>query len=125
LLRLEDFWATALVDRDFKVFDHLLAPDSYTPENDQLMDRAAVIRSVVAGSDTVTAAHNEGMQVHRYGSVTAVVTGWLIVRGRNASGAFERRYRSPTRGQARWTLADRRRAGLRRVMKLVEGPERA
>jgi len=93
LLRLEDFWATALVDRDFNVFDHLLAPGFVYTENDQLMDRAAVIRSVVAGSDTVTAAHNEGMQVHRYGSVTAVVTGWLIVRGRNASGAFERRYR--------------------------------
>jgi len=48
---------------------------------------------VVAGPDTVTAAHNEEMLVHRYGSITAVVTGWLIVRGRNASGAFERRYR--------------------------------
>ena len=93
LLQLEDDWASALVTRDSVVFNRLLAPGFAYTENDQLMDRAAVIRSVVAGSDTVTAAHNEGMQVHRYGSVTAVVTGWLIVRGRNASGAFERRYR--------------------------------
>jgi len=44
-------------------------------------------------ADTIAAAHNEGMQMHRYGPVTAVVTGWLVVRGRGASGAFERRYR--------------------------------
>ena len=93
VLRLEDSWASALVKRDSVVFNRLLAPGFVYTENDQLMDRAAVIRSVVAGPDTVTAAHNEEMLVHRYGSVTAVVTGWLIVRGRNASGAFERRYR--------------------------------
>ncbi len=93
LLRLEDSWASALVTRDSVVFDRLLAPGFVYTENALLMDRAAVIRSVVAGPDTVTAAHNEEMQVHRYGPVTAVVTGWLVVRGRNPSGAFERRYR--------------------------------
>ena len=93
VLRLEDSWASALVKRDSVVFNRLLAPGFVYTENDQLMDRAAVIRSVVAGPDTVTAAHNEEMRVHRYGSVTVVVTGWLVVKGRNASGAFERRYR--------------------------------
>ena len=93
LLRLEDEWASALVKRDSLVFNRLLSPGFVYTENDQMMDRATVIHSVVAGSDTVTAAHNEQMQVHRYGSITAVVTGWLIVRGRNASGEFERRYR--------------------------------
>ena len=93
VLRLEDSWASALVKRDSVVFNRLLAPGFVYTENDQLMDRAAVIRSVVAGPDTVTAAHNDSMVVHRYGSVTAVVTGWLVVQGRNASGAFERRYR--------------------------------
>jgi hypothetical protein len=93
LVRLEDSWASALVKRDSAVFNRLLAPGFVYTENDQLMDRAAVIRSVVAGPDTVTAAHNDSMVVHRYGSVTAVVTGWLVVQGRNASGAFERRYR--------------------------------
>jgi Domain of unknown function (DUF4440) len=93
VLRLEDSWASALVKRDSVVFNRLLAPGFVYTENDQLMDRAAVIRSVVAGPDTVTAAHNDSMVVHRYGAVTAVVTGWLVVRGRNATGAFERRYR--------------------------------
>ena len=93
VLRLEDSWASALVKRDSVVFNRLLAPGFVYTENDQLMDRAAVIRSVVAGPDTVTAAHNDSMVVHRYGSVTAVATGWLVVQGRNPSGAFERRYR--------------------------------
>jgi hypothetical protein len=93
LLRLEDEWASALVKRDSLVFNRLLSPGFVYTENDQMMDRATVIHSVVAGSDTVTAAHNDQMQVHRYGPITAVVTGWLIVRGRNASGEFERRYR--------------------------------
>ena len=93
VLRLEDSWASALVKRDSVVFNRLLAPGFVYTENDQLMDRAAVIRSVVAGPDTVTAAHNDSMVVHRYGSVTAVVTGWLVVQGRNPSGAFERHYR--------------------------------
>jgi len=57
------------------------------------MDRAAVLEGVSRGSDTVEAAHNEEMQVHRYGSVTAVVTGWLVVQGRGAQGSFNRRYR--------------------------------
>src|SRR2546422_2674404 len=93
LLRLEDDWASALVKRDSVVFNRLLASGFVYTENDQMMDRAAVLHSVVAGPDTITAAHNEAMEVHRYGTVTAVVTGWLVVRGRGSSGAFERRYR--------------------------------
>jgi uncharacterized protein DUF4440 len=93
LLRLEDQWASALVKRDSVVFKRLLAPGFVYTENDQMMDRAAVLHAVVAGPDTVTAAHNETMRVHRSGSVTAVVTGWLVVQGRNAAGNFEHRYR--------------------------------
>jgi len=93
LLRLEDSWASALVKRDSATFERLLARGFVYTENDQVTDRAGVINSVVAGPDTITAAHNDSMVVHRYGSVTAVVTGWLVVKGRNASGAFERRYR--------------------------------
>src|SRR5438046_10161321 len=94
LLRLEDEWASALVKRDSVVFNRLLAPGFVYTENDQMMDRAAVLHSVVAGSDTITAAHNEEMQVHRYGAVTAVVTGWLVVRGSGSSGAFEHEWRT-------------------------------
>jgi len=93
LLQLEDDWASALVKRDRVVFERLLADGFVYTENDQLMDRGTVLNGVVAGSDTVVAAHNESMTVHRYGPVTAVVTGWLVVGGRGASGEFLRRYR--------------------------------
>ena len=93
LLRLEDSWASALVKRDSAAFERLLARGFVYTENDQVTDRAGVINSVVAGSDTITAAHNDSMVVHRYGPVTAVVTGWLVVSGRGARGGFERRYR--------------------------------
>lgn len=93
LLRLEDDWASALVKRDTVTFKRLLADGFVYTENDQVMDRAAVLESVSRGSDTALAAHNEEMQVHRYGSVTAVVTGWLVVQGRGANGPFNRRYR--------------------------------
>ncbi len=78
LLQLEDDWASALVKRDRVVFERLLADGFVYTENNQMMDRATVLNSVVAGLDTVLVAHNEEMQVHRYGPVTAVVTGWLV-----------------------------------------------
>jgi hypothetical protein len=88
LLTLEDRWAVALVKRDRAAFERMLAPKFVYTENAQLSDRAAVLTSLVSG-DTVTAAHNDSMVVHRYGAVTAVVTGWLVVEGRD----YVHRYR--------------------------------
>jgi len=93
LLKLEDDWASALVKRDREMFERLLADGFVYTENAQLMDRATVLNALVAGEDTVLAAHNDSMVVHRYGAVTAVVTGWLVVGGREATGEFRRRYR--------------------------------
>lgn len=93
LVRLENSWAAAVVKRDGATFERLLAPGFVYTENDALMTRGDVLRSVTSGSDTVTAAHNEGMVVHAFGPATAVVTGWLVMRGRGPSGAFDRRYR--------------------------------
>lgn len=92
LVDLENAWAAALVRRDASTFQRLLAPAFVYTENDQLMTRQQVIASVT-GSDTVTEAHNEAMAVHPYAPNAAVVTGWLVVRGRNAAGRFLRRYR--------------------------------
>src|SRR5437762_12934241 len=92
LLRLEDDWARALVKRDTVVFQRLLASGFVYTENDKTMDRVIVLHEVGSGSDTVTAAHNEAMEVHRFGA-TALVTGWLAVQGRGPSGSFDRRYR--------------------------------
>jgi len=92
LLQLEDDWALALIRRDATVFRRLLADGFIYTEDDRTVGRDDVLRDIVAGPDTVEAAHNEEMRVHRFGS-TAVVTGWLVVRGRGASGPFDRRYR--------------------------------
>src|SRR5256712_9376488 len=92
LLQLEDDWARALIRRDATVFRRLLADGFIYTEDDRTVGRDDVLRDIVAGPDTVEAAHNEEMRVHRFGS-TAVVTGWLVVRGRGASGPFDRRYR--------------------------------
>ena len=93
LLQLEDSWAAGLVKRDGALFRRLLAPGFVYTEDDKLMTRDVLLREITSGSDTVTAAHNEEMQVHRFGESTAVVTGWLIVTGRAKSGAFTRRFR--------------------------------
>jgi len=92
LLQLEDGWASAVVRRDSVLFERLLDPGFVYTENDRLEVRAAVLHDVIHGSDTVTAAHNEDMVVHCFGT-TAVVTGWLVLEGRGAGGAFVRRYR--------------------------------
>ena len=92
LIKLEDDWARALVRRDTAAFQRLLAPGFVSSENDVTMSREDVLRGIVAGPDTVTAAANEDVKVHRFGT-PALVTGWLVVRGRGSSGAFERRYR--------------------------------
>lgn len=92
LLKLEDDWAAALVRRDAKAFRRLLAEGFVYTENDRMSNRDAVLQDIVSGPDTVEAAHNEDMRVHRFGT-TAAVTGWLIVRGRGPGGQFSRRYR--------------------------------
>ena len=93
LIRLENQWATGLVKRDRVLFEKLLAPKFVYTEDDKLMSRADVLHEVAEGSDRVTAAHNEGMEVHEFGAVTAVVTGWLVVDGRSKGAAFTHRYR--------------------------------
>jgi hypothetical protein len=93
LIRLENQWAAGLVKRDRALFDKLLAPKFVYTENDKLMRRDEVLNDIVTTSDTVTAAHNEGMEVHEYGAVTAAVTGWLIVEGRSNGAPFVHRYR--------------------------------
>jgi len=92
LLRLEDDWAAGLARRDGALFTRLLAKGFIYTENDNMMGRDTLLRELMKGSDRVTEAHNEGMRVHSFGN-TAVVTGWLVVRGQGSGGAFHKRYR--------------------------------
>lgn len=92
LLQLEDGWAAAVVKRDRAFFERTLGKGFVYTEDDRTVSREAMVKDLVTGSDTITAARNEGMKVHGYGE-SAVVTGWLIMSGRGPGGAFERRYR--------------------------------
>jgi hypothetical protein len=106
LLRLEDAWAVGLTRRDTALFRHLLADGFVYSEDDRTVGRDEVLHDIVAGPDTVDAAHNEEMTVHRFGT-TAIVTGWLVVGGRGPKGPFSHRYRFTDtwvrRGQ-RWQI---------------------
>ena len=92
LLHLEDGWANALVRRDSSYFRRTLATGFVYSEDAKSFTRTEVLNSLLDPADTVREAHNEAMTVREFGG-TAVVTGWLIVQGRNASGPYEHRYR--------------------------------
>jgi hypothetical protein len=93
LLDLEEQWAVGVTKRDGALFDRLLAPGFVYTEDQTLMTRTEVIASITTGGDTVTTARNDGMVVHRYGTLTAVVTGWLTLGGHGPAGKFNRKYR--------------------------------
>jgi hypothetical protein len=89
-LQLEDQWTTALVRRDQRTFERLLAPGFVYTENASVLSRSDVIKSV-SGPDRVEWARNEGMTLHDFGDVQ-VITGVLHLRGRGANGRFDRRF---------------------------------
>lgn len=89
-IKLEDEWTTALVKRDARTFDRLLAPGFVYTEDASVMSRSDVIKSVT-GSDRVEWARNEGMKAHDFGDVQ-VITGVLHLRGKGKQGSFDRRY---------------------------------
>jgi hypothetical protein len=104
-LQLEDQWTTALVKRDPRTFDRLLAPGFVYTENGSVMSRADVISSVT-GSDHVEWARNEVMKLHNFGDVH-VVTGILHLRGRGKDGRFDKRYQFTDtwqRRNGRWQI---------------------
>jgi len=89
-IKLEDQWTAALVRRDARTFDQLLAPNFVYTEDAAVMSRNQVIKSVT-GPDRVEWARNEGMKLHDFGDVH-VITGVLHLRGTGRGGAFDRRY---------------------------------
>jgi hypothetical protein len=104
-LQLEDQWTTALVQRDARTFDRLLAPGFVYTEDASVMDRNDVIKSV-SGPDRVEWARNERMKVHDFGDVQ-VITGILHLRGRGKQASFDRRYQFTDtwqRRNGRWQI---------------------
>lgn len=92
LYRLEDQWAQGVVKRDAATVRRLVAPRWIYSDESGTMNREQGIASFTSGSDTVTAAGNDNMKAVVYGN-TAIVTGILWMRGHNAQGAFNHRYR--------------------------------
>lgn len=92
IAELEDQWVRAVVRRDAAAFNRLLHPAFVYTEDDRVYTREQLIKEVTTGTDTVTSGENEDLRVRLFGN-TAIATGWLVLRGRGASGAFTRRYR--------------------------------
>jgi ketosteroid isomerase-like protein len=104
-LQLENAWTTALVHRDARTFERLLAPNFVYTENAAVMSRTDVIAGAV-GDDRVAAAWNEAMKLHDFGDVQ-VVTGVLHVKGKGKRGRFNRRYQFTDtwqRRKGRWQI---------------------
>jgi ketosteroid isomerase-like protein len=104
-VQLEDQWTTALVQRDARTFDRLLAPGFVYTEDASVMNRNDVIKSV-SGPDRVEWARNEGMRVHDFGEVQ-VITGVLHLRGKAKQGSFDKRYQFTDtwqRRNGRWQI---------------------
>jgi hypothetical protein len=104
-IKLEDQWTSALVRRDTRAFERLLAPNFVYTENATVMNRNDVIKSVT-GPDRVEWARNEGMRVHDFGDVQ-IITGVLHLRGKGKDGAFDRRYQFTDtwqRRSGRWQI---------------------
>ena len=89
-IKLEDQWTSALVRRDAKTFDRLLAANFVYTEDAAVMSRGDVMKSVT-GPDHVGWARNEGMKLHDFGDVH-VITGVLHLKGKGEKGSFDRRY---------------------------------
>ncbi len=105
-LELEEDWAQALVRRDARTFQRLLAPNFVYTEDATVMSRDDVIKSVVSGADRVEWARNEGLRLHDFGSAQ-VITGVLHLRGKGKDGAFDRRYQFTDtwlRRNGRWQI---------------------
>lgn len=89
---LEDEWTRALIRRDTAAFRRLTVPGFIYTEDNAVMNQNELVRAIATSPDKIEWAGNEEMKLHDY-SPTAVVTGILVVKGRNKGGRFTNRYR--------------------------------
>ena len=90
---LEEGWTRSLVKGDTAQFRRMLAPGFvYTEDNAVTIGASELIKGLATSTDKVTWAGNEGMKFYDY-TPTGVVTGVLVVKGRNKKGEFTHRYR--------------------------------
>ena len=92
LFTVEDAWVRALIARDARTFDRLIATDWVYSDERGTTGKRAAIDEFTKGADTVTSSGNEDMRAHVYGN-TAVVTGILWTKGHSKGKPFAHRYR--------------------------------
>lgn len=92
LIKFETEITKAIMNHDRSVFEKLLATGFVYTENASSYRRSEAIEGFISAGDTIEAAYNENMVVHLYGP-TGVVTGWMTVKGSNASSHYEHKYR--------------------------------
>lgn len=92
IIKLENDWAKALIARDKKTVNQLLADDFIYTENEKMYSRAEVTAAAISETERIETAYNEDMRVHMKG-ITAIVTGWLYVNGKSGATGFKRKYR--------------------------------
>lgn len=92
VIQSENLIATCYLHYDAKIFERLVANDFIYSENDQTYTRGEVMKQLSSATEKIEFAGNEDMKVYLHGN-TAIVTGWLIIKGKDEKGVFERRYR--------------------------------
>lgn len=92
IIRLENDFADAVVNRDEAKINKLISDDFIYTENENMYSRSEVIQSFLSVSDIIESAYNEELKVHLYDN-TAIVTGWLYINGKSSGTGFNRKYR--------------------------------
>lgn len=88
---LEEEWTRALIKVDTAAFKRITVPEFVYTEDNVMMNQRELLHAIVTG-DKVDWSANEGMQLHDH-FPAAIVTGILITKGRNKTGAYTNRYR--------------------------------
>ena len=90
---LENEWTKALVRGDTAAFRRLTVPGFVYTEDNVVMTQDELVHAIATSTDRIESAGNEQMRLYEYHPV-AVVTGILVIKGRNKTGApFTNRYR--------------------------------
>jgi hypothetical protein len=92
LFGLENEWTRALVRGDTAAFRRLTVPGFVYTEDNVVMTQDELVHAIATSTDRIESAGNEEMKLYDYSPV-AVVTGILVIKGRNKGGPFTNRYR--------------------------------
>lgn len=93
LIRMEEAWSKAMIAGDSAALNRIVAPDWHGQSEDgAYADRAAMVRSIVDGTDKFTAMTNHDVHVRFVGADLAIVQGkdteTSTHKGKSTSGVY-------------------------------------